>query len=95
MDSKRHRSFFTTFRAQWPHSPTEFLSRANKLSKEPESCIKINPELTLPKLMEIAEEIYNLDDDWAARGYSLFDYGPYNHSKDLVNAYSRILSKNL
>ena len=55
----------------------------------------LNPELTLPKLMEIAEEIYNLDEDWAAKGYSLSEYGNYNHSKALVNAYTRIIAKNL
>ena len=55
----------------------------------------LKPDLTLEEIMEIGREFEGIGEDWEEKGWKLSETWPYVASKVIMNAYSRVLARDL
>lgn len=71
------------------------LGKTEYLKNPVRAAILLDPNLTIDQIMQMAHEFATLGPDYAARGWNLNSYGPYIVTKVLVNAYTRVLARDL
>ena len=55
----------------------------------------LSPDLTMGQVMELAQEFAGVGPDWAEKGWNLNGWMIYGTTKTLVNAYTRVLARDL